>query len=150
MKDLKPFQDVLQRLCRRYPVLSQRIDEGSALLRWEKAVGPAVARHAKVKWVKDSVLFVEVEHPIWRSELHHRKQQIIDILNHKIDQAGQRGGEQAPPRAAQERAPEVKHRSGVIQDIVFIQPQGAEAEKSRKSKFFAKGKFQSARKPRSR
>jgi hypothetical protein len=31
--------------------------------------------------VEQGVLHVEVAHPIWRSELHHRRRQILEILN---------------------------------------------------------------------
>jgi predicted nucleic acid-binding Zn ribbon protein len=65
----------------RYPVLDQRIEEAEALARWQKAVGPAIAKHARAMRVQESVLWVEVDHPIWKSELHHRKRQILDLLN---------------------------------------------------------------------
>lgn len=73
--------DILRLARLRYPILTQRIEEAEALTRWEKAVGPAIAKHSRAIRVQESVLWVEVDHPIWRSELHHRKRQILDILN---------------------------------------------------------------------
>jgi predicted nucleic acid-binding Zn ribbon protein len=64
-----------------HPSFSVRLAEAEALGRWPIAVGDTIAKHARAIRVKDSVLWVEVEHPIWRSELHYRKQQILDILN---------------------------------------------------------------------
>lgn len=64
-----------------YPVLDQRIEEAEALSRWEKAVGPAIAKHARAVRVQEAILWVEVDHPIWKTELHHRKRQILDLLN---------------------------------------------------------------------
>jgi len=55
--------------------------EAEALGRWDIAVGELIAKHARAIRVHDSILWVEVEHPIWRSELHYRKRQILDILN---------------------------------------------------------------------
>lgn len=76
--------DILKKARLHYPLLTQRIEEAEALARWDQAVGPAIAKHARALRVLDGVLWVEVDHPIWRSELHHRKQQILDILNGAI------------------------------------------------------------------
>src|SRR6267154_1845059 len=73
--------DILKKTRERYPVLTKRIEEAGALSRWEKAVGPAIAKHARAIRVQDAELWIEVDHPIWKSELHHRKRQILDILN---------------------------------------------------------------------
>jgi predicted nucleic acid-binding Zn ribbon protein len=75
------FSDILKMLGQRYPALSKRIIEASRLGRWEKAVGPAIAKHTRAIRVEKGVLWVEVDHPIWKSELHHRKRQILEILN---------------------------------------------------------------------
>ena len=73
--------DILNRLRSRYPGFSKRIVEVEALGRWEAAVGPIIAKHTRALKVQDSVLWVEVDHPIWKSELHYRKDQIMKILN---------------------------------------------------------------------
>ncbi len=57
------------------------MQEAEALGRWNTAVGDLIAKHAKAVRVHESILWVEVEHPIWRAELHYRKKQILDILN---------------------------------------------------------------------
>ncbi len=75
------FQDIIQKLRERYPALNSRIEEAEALSRWANAVGPAIAKHSRATLVRDKVLWVEVTHPIWRSELHHRKRQILENLN---------------------------------------------------------------------
>ncbi len=68
-----------------YPGLAKRLDEAEALGRWEKAVGPIIIKHSRALKVQDEVLWVEVDHPIWKSELHHRKRQILQILNQTND-----------------------------------------------------------------
>ena len=75
------LSDIFKKIRARYPVLSQRVIEAEALGRWETAVGPAIAKHTRSLKVQDRVLWVEVDHPIWRSELHYRKNQILKILN---------------------------------------------------------------------
>ncbi len=73
--------DILKRVQKRYPGFAKRLEEAEALGRWELAVGPGIAKHSRAIKVQDSILWVEVDHSIWRSELHHRKRQILDLLN---------------------------------------------------------------------
>ena len=73
--------DILKKAQRRHPAFGKRLQEAEALGRWEDAVGPGIAKHSRALRVLDSVLWVEVDHPIWQSELHHRKRQILDLLN---------------------------------------------------------------------
>ena len=94
--------DILKKAGVRYPSMSKRIDEAEALARWEKAVGPAIAKHSRAIRVQEGVLWVEVDHPIWKSELHHRKRQILDLLN------GSRPGLPAPKQ--------------ILTDLLFLDP----------------------------
>jgi predicted nucleic acid-binding Zn ribbon protein len=73
--------DILNKLRSQNPVLSKRLDEASALSRWEGVVGPQIAKHSRAIRIQDSVLWIEVDHPIWKTELHYRKRQILDLLN---------------------------------------------------------------------
>jgi predicted nucleic acid-binding Zn ribbon protein len=73
--------DILRMLGTKYPALTKRIGEAQALGRWEKAVGPVIGKHTRAIRVENGVLWVEVDHPAWKSELHHRKRQILDLLN---------------------------------------------------------------------
>jgi hypothetical protein len=100
--------DILKKTRTQYPVLTQRIEEAEALSRWEKAVGPAIAKHARAIRVQESVLWVEVDHPIWKSELHHRKRQILDILNGATPANAARPG-LAPPKQT-------------LVDLLFLDP----------------------------
>lgn len=104
----KTLADILLKLREKHPVLHQRLREADAIRRWEKAVGPVIAKHAEIAFVRKGVLFVRVEHPIWRSELHHRKQQILKILNDEEEQTS---------------------NQPVIEDLFFI---GSEAEFKRR------------------
>lgn len=79
--------DIMNLSRKRNPDFAKRLDEAEALGRWEKAVGPAIAKHTRAIRVQEEVLWVEVDHPIWKSELHHRKRQILDILNNKSPKA---------------------------------------------------------------
>lgn len=73
--------DILRKVQRENPVLQRRLAEAEALSRWESAVGPQIARHARAVRVQERTLYVEVDHPIWKQELQNRKRQILDKLN---------------------------------------------------------------------
>jgi len=103
---LQSLVEIIKKAQDRHPSFSKRLAEAEALGRWRVAVGEVIAKHSNAIRVKDGVLWVEVEHPLWRSELHYRKQQILDILNGKTPCA--REG-LTPPQS-------------VIQDIVYIEP----------------------------
>lgn len=73
--------DILKRIQARNPQLKKRLEEAVALQSWEAAVGPQIAKHAVAVRVENGVLTVEVDHNIWKTELHHRKHQILEKLN---------------------------------------------------------------------
>jgi predicted nucleic acid-binding Zn ribbon protein len=78
--DFRQLKDLLT--SRTLPDLfKRRLQEAEGISRWEIAVGPTIAKYAHAVRVQDGVLHVEVAHPIWRSELHHRRRQILEILN---------------------------------------------------------------------
>lgn len=80
---LNSLLEVIKKVQEKNPAFSARMAEAQALSRWEIAVGETISRHSKAIRVQNSVLWVEVAHPIWRAELHYRKQQILNILNQK-------------------------------------------------------------------
>ena len=121
--------DIIRKAQQKHPAFGRRIVEAEAVGRWEMAVGPQIAKHTSAVRVEDGVLWVEVDHPIWKSELHHRKHQILQILNE--------GRPEAQPETAPEAEPSLK-RLGVapapktppplaparqiLNDLFFIDP----------------------------
>jgi hypothetical protein len=93
---LEKLLDIFKKVGMRYPLLTKRMEEAEALGRWEQAVGAAIAKHTRAIRVQDAVLWVEVDHPIWQSELHHRKRQILDILNSPTPDTATKKGLPAP------------------------------------------------------
>ncbi|MEK6706605.1 MAG: DUF721 domain-containing protein [Bdellovibrionota bacterium] len=81
------LSDILKKAGTRYKALSNRINEATALGRWELAVGSSIAKHTRAFRVQDSVLWVEVDNPIWKAELHYRKRQILEKLNESGNEA---------------------------------------------------------------
>ena len=60
---------------------SMDMSEAEALSRWDDAVGSNISKHSRAVSIRKGILLVEVDHPIWKTELHHRKAQILSILN---------------------------------------------------------------------
>ena len=77
--------DIIKKVQSRNPAFKKRLEEAEALARWDVAVGPGIAKHSRAVRVQDSVLWIEVDHSIWKSELHHRKRQILEILNRDLN-----------------------------------------------------------------
>lgn len=103
---LDSLLDVIRKAQKRNKAFAQRMEEAGALGRWEIAVGEVIARHSKAIRVQNSVLWVEVAHPIWRAELTYRKHQILGILN------GQAPCAQKGLSAPQE----------ILTDIFYVEP----------------------------
>lgn len=80
---LNSFLDILKRIREKNPTLSVRIDESQIICEWDAAVGAIIAKHARALKIKDGVLFVQVDHPVWKTELHLRKHQILAKLSEK-------------------------------------------------------------------
>lgn len=78
---LGPLKDFLKSMGARHPSFGKRLREAEALGRWEEAVGKQIAKHSRALTVKDEILWIEVDHPVWHQELQLRKHQILEILN---------------------------------------------------------------------
>ncbi len=80
--------DVLSRVIKKIlgtnPVLKQGIDDARVLEIWPLAVGEQLAKHARAVQVKGKTLLIEVDHPIWKQELHSNKQLALKRLNEKL------------------------------------------------------------------
>ncbi len=82
-RDLTGMSDLLSMLGAAYPELGKRIKETDAFKYWEEAVGPQIAKHTRPVRFERGELLVEVSHPAWKSELHHRKNQVLEKLRER-------------------------------------------------------------------
>ena len=78
---LSSWNDILKNILKNNPKMKERLQEADAVLAWDAAVGPQIAQNTKALRVENGCLFVEVGHSLWKTELHHRKQQILEKLN---------------------------------------------------------------------
>jgi len=51
---------------------------------WEELVGPAVARHAGVRSVRDGVLTVGVDGPAWATQLRYLERDLVDGIAERL------------------------------------------------------------------
>ena len=75
---------VLQQILGSNPALKQGVTEARILELWSSSVGPQIAKHAKAVQVRDATLFLSVDHPIWKQELHSNKRLALSRLNEKL------------------------------------------------------------------
>jgi predicted nucleic acid-binding Zn ribbon protein len=49
-----------------------------AVTEWNKVVGKEIANHTKADKIKDRILYVLVDDPLWKQELEMRKEKIME------------------------------------------------------------------------
>jgi len=84
--------------------LDEKRREYKAWLVWEEAVGPQIAARARPIRIRDGVLEVRVDHPVWMQQLQLLKPKILTQLNallgeEVIDDLFLRRGAHKPPEA---------------------------------------------------
>ena len=77
---------VLKKLLGSVPALRQGVQDTQILDLWPLAVGEVLAKHTRAVQVKSKTLLIEVDHPIWKQELHSNKQLALKKLNEKINE----------------------------------------------------------------
>ena len=75
---------IIKKILGKNPVLNQGLQDARIMETWPLAVGEALAKHARAVQVKGTTLLIEVDHPIWKQELHSNKQLALKRLNEKL------------------------------------------------------------------
>lgn len=65
---------------------SRRIAEGMAMIEWPHAVGATIGRHTRPVAVRRGVLFVQVQNPVWATQLSFMKTDLIQRINDRLGQ----------------------------------------------------------------
>lgn len=133
---INSIKDILDKIRARNPSLQKRLEEALAVDAWEKTVGTQIAKHARALKVENGVLWIEVDHSVWRTELHHRKRQILERLNQAVyppkEEEGQRGVGK-PVAGAVAKAPPPM----TIKDLFLIEPKRSFSSEGRSSRSLA-------------
>lgn len=84
---------VIKKILSQNPSLKQGVNDARILEAWAPAVGETIAKHTQAVQVKNKTLIVEVDHPIWKQELHANKKLALQKLNRKISEILEDTGE---------------------------------------------------------
>ncbi|NMC95592.1 MAG: DUF721 domain-containing protein [Syntrophorhabdus sp.] len=71
------LQRVLKRVLKDYNLPAHNIDAYKVFHLWEKIAGEGLANHAKPVRIDNRILYVEVDDPIWLSQVRYMK---LDIM----------------------------------------------------------------------
>lgn len=69
----------IQQLLTRYHIKS-KFDEANLVSSWERLVGKPIAKRTKKVYIRNKVLFVELDSPSMKHDLNLHKSKILDIL----------------------------------------------------------------------
>ncbi|MBN2645458.1 MAG: DUF721 domain-containing protein [Desulfuromonadaceae bacterium] len=64
--------------------ISSRIEQHRVWFIWEKVVGPQIAAHARPARIRDNMLEIRVDHPVWMQQLQLLKPRILAKLNAEL------------------------------------------------------------------
>lgn len=64
--------------------LDERLRQYRALLLWDEVVGPQIAARTKPEKIRDGVLEVSVDQPVWMQQLQLLKPQLLTKLNAQL------------------------------------------------------------------
>ena len=62
----------------------ERVRQGRAITLWSKAAGKEISKVTEVTYLKNGVMFVKTETPVWRNELIFQKEEIINKMNNLL------------------------------------------------------------------
>lgn len=68
--------------------LGDKLSRYQAWLVWDQLVGAQIARRARPLRLRQGVLEVQVDHPVWMQQLQMLKPKILEKLNERIPNAG--------------------------------------------------------------
>ncbi len=61
--------------------LKPKFDEANVVVSWERIVGKSIARRTRRIYIRDKVLFVELQSPSLKHDLSYSKSQILEKLS---------------------------------------------------------------------
>ncbi len=61
--------------------LKPKFDEANVVASWERIVGKAIARRTRRVYVRNKVLFVELQSPSMKQDLGYHKSQMLELFS---------------------------------------------------------------------
>lgn len=75
----KSVGEAIRELLHHYHIQS-KFDETNLITSWERLLGKPVARHTKRVFIRNQVLFVELDSPALKSDLNFHKDRILALF----------------------------------------------------------------------
>ncbi len=81
---ITPLKEAIDRMVNSYR-LRQQYDETYVSVNWEKIVGPAIANRTTRVYIKNKVLFLQIDSAPLRNELVRAKEKLISFVNQEMN-----------------------------------------------------------------
>jgi predicted nucleic acid-binding Zn ribbon protein len=81
--DIQHVGDAIKSLLKQYH-LKPKFDEANLVASWETLVGKPVARHTKRIYIRNKVLFIELDSPSIKSDLSFHKNQLLKRMEEEF------------------------------------------------------------------
>jgi predicted nucleic acid-binding Zn ribbon protein len=81
--DIQHVGDAIKSLLKQYH-LKPKFDEANLVASWERLVGKPVARHTKRIYIRNKVLFIELDSPSMKSDLSFHKNQLLKRMEEEF------------------------------------------------------------------
>lgn len=78
--EFQPLGDAIRQLLNEYH-LKPKFDEANLKASWEKLVGKPVAKRTRKLYIRNRVLFIELDSPSMKSDLSFHKNEMMRIIN---------------------------------------------------------------------
>jgi predicted nucleic acid-binding Zn ribbon protein len=81
---ITPLKEAIEQMFSSYHI-KKGFDESYLTAHWEKIMGYTIASRTQKVYVKDRVLFLQIESAPLRNELVHAKKKIIELINREMN-----------------------------------------------------------------
>ncbi|MDR6807115.1 putative nucleic acid-binding Zn ribbon protein [Dyadobacter sp. BE34] len=80
---ITPLKEAIDQMLDRYKLRS-RFDQSYVVAHWDKIMGSAIATRTQKVYIKDNILFLQIESAPLRNELFRAKGKIIELINREM------------------------------------------------------------------
>jgi len=81
--DIQTIGDAIRQMLNSYK-LTAKFDEASLLASWERIAGKPIARRTKKLYIRNTVLFVELDSPAMKHDFSMHKGQLLKMLQQEF------------------------------------------------------------------
>lgn len=81
--DIHHIGQAIRQLLQEYQ-LKPKFDEANVIASWEQIVGKPVAKHTRRIYIRNKVLFIELDSPTMKSDLSFHKNQLLKRLEEEF------------------------------------------------------------------